>query len=111
MPYNSFSFHVVAFNQAAHLLTVESGILDTVMIGPEHPGTGNAEYYGQLLLVSTETPQPVPIAILASGYFGASVYIGWTGAIPMEPTYAIQARIWSENTIPVRCTIGTHEAK
>lgn len=109
MPFTSFTFAVVAYNQANDLLTVERGMLDSVMLGPEHPGTGNSEYFGQILLVSTETPQPVPVAILASGYFGASVYLGWTGSLPMEPTYAVQARIWSQNTIPVRCTVGTHE--
>jgi hypothetical protein len=110
MPFTSFSFAVDHTNQAEDLILLENGILNTVMLGPEHIGTGNAEYYGQVLLVSSETPKPIPIAILASGYFGASVYIGWTGAIPLEPTYGIMARIWCENTIPVRCTVNTHEA-
>lgn len=111
MPFTSFTFAAIAGNQAETLLTVESGILDSVMLGNERPDTGNAEFYGQVLLVSTDAPAPVPIAILASGYFGASVYIGWTGNLPMEPTYAVLARIFSESASPVRCTIGTHGAK
>lgn len=110
MPYTSFTLTVVADNQARALLSIEKGILNSVMLIPERTGTGNAEYFGQVLLVSTEAPEPVLIALLASGYLGASSPIGWTGAIPMEPTYAIQARIYSQNTIPIRCTIGTHEA-
>jgi hypothetical protein len=89
------------------MFTVEKGHLISVMLGPERIGTGNAEYYGQVFLVSTEAPHPVPISILSAGYFGASVYIGWTGKIKLEPTYAIHAYVWSPNTIPVRCTILT----
>ena len=111
MPYTSFTFEVVALNRAEHTLIVDTGILDSVMMGPERTGTGNAEFFGQIFLVSTETPSPVPIAILASGYFGASVFIGWTGTLPMERTYGIMARIFSQSGFPVRCTIGTHEAK
>jgi hypothetical protein len=66
MPFTSFTFFVDHTDQADDLILLEEGILHTVMLGPEHIGTGNAEYYGQLLLVSSETPKPIPIAILAS---------------------------------------------
>lgn len=111
MPFNSFTFAVAANDQAQDILTVEGGDLVSVMLGPEAPGSGNAEFYGQILLASTEVPNPIPIAILASGYFGASVLIGWTGSILMEPTYAILARVWSPSANPVRCTVATQEVR
>lgn len=107
MPYNSFTFAVAANDQARATLTIEKGHLSAVMLGPERAGSGNAEFFGQIFLASTETPTPLPIALLASGYFGASCYIGWTGRIKIEPTYAIHARIFSPSAIPVRCSVVT----
>lgn len=109
MPYNSFTFEITANNQAEGTLVVEGGNLVSAMMQTEAVGAGNAEFYGQILLFSTDTPTPVPIALLASGYFGASVSIGWTGRIPMEPTYGVLARIFSESGQPVRCTVCTEE--
>lgn len=107
MGYNSFTLAVAANDQATDLLTVEDNRLVSVMLMPERTGSGNAEFFGQIFIVSTETPNPIPLAYLASGYFGASLPIAWTGSITLQPTYAIQARIFSASTIPVRCTILT----
>lgn len=107
MSLNSFTFAVGALNYGEGSLVVENNDLVSVCLTPERTGTGNAEYWGELFLASTDTPLPLPIAFLASGYFGASHYIGWTGRIAMQPTYAIYARIWCENPIPVRCSVLT----
>ena len=107
MGYNSLSLTALLDNYAEELLTVEDNRLVSVMMGPERRGTGNAQFYGQILLTSTEFPEYVPISILAADYFGASIYIGWTGSIIMQPTYAVLARIWCVNPLPVRCTILT----
>lgn len=109
MPYNSMTLEVGITNQAQEILSVEGGRLVAVMMGPERTGSGNAEFFGQIFLASTEIPHPVPIAQLAAGYFGASVFISWTGSIIMQPTYAVFARIWSVSAIPVRCTMITEE--
>lgn len=107
MPYNSFSLEVDHTDQAQESFRIESGFLEAVTLGPTRTGSGNAEFYGQILLASTEIPTPVTVALLASGYFGASVAISWTGRIRMEPTFAIVARIWSASAIPIRCDILT----
>lgn len=107
MPYNSFTLTVDHTDQAQESFRVESGFLEAVSLGPSTIGSGNAEFYGALYLVSTEIPTPVTVAILASGYFGASHQISWTGRIRMEPTFAIMARIWSPSAIPIRCDILT----
>lgn len=109
MSFNSFSFAVDVANFGQDSLTVENGDLVSVCMTPERIGTGNSEYYGMIFIASTETPEPIPITLLASGYLGASNYIGWTGRIRMQPTYSILARIWSENPIPVRCSVVTEE--
>lgn len=110
MPYTSFTFEVVAGNQAEASKTVESGFVASVMMNPERVGTGNAEYYGQIFIATTETPRPHPVALLASGYFGATSYIGWTGRIQLDPSYVVLARVYSESAIPVRCSIITQES-
>ena len=107
MSYTSFTFAMVGVNFAQDFLTVEDGDLVAVSISPTAIGTGNAEFYTQLFIASTEPTEPIPIAFLASGYFGASVHVGWTGRIKMQPTYSVLARIWTESAIPVRCTILT----
>lgn len=95
MPYSSFSLTTAA-GQAHTAHTVESGILESVMVAPEHTGIGNAEAYAELYIGTTETPDPTPVAMLASGYIGASHPIGWTGQIVMEPSFCILVRIWCQ---------------
>ena len=109
MSFTSFNLAIGVTNQAQELLTVEGRHLVSAMMGPESAGAGNAEFYGQIFLASTESPTPIPISLLTSGYFGASVFIGWTGSIIMQPTYAVMARIWSQSDQVIRCTILTQD--
>lgn len=105
MPFNSFSFANEGLSYGQRLLTVENKILTGVNMGPETVGTHASEYYGQILIISTDTPTPVPLILLASGHFGAMDFISWTGRIRMDPSYAIMARIWVDGAVPARCTV------
>lgn len=107
MPFNSIPIAIIAMGQRVETFTIEHGYLEAVMLGPEIAGTGNAEFFGQVFLASTETPTPIPIALLCSGYFGASCFIGWTGRILIEPTFAVHVRIFSESLDMCRLNILT----
>ena len=107
MPFNSFTLNCDVTRQAEDILVVEGGWLEAVVLMCEAHQTDYAEFYGQILLASTDTPTHVPIALLAADYFGGSFGVAWTGRIKMEPSFAVVARIYSPNTDPVRCTILT----
>lgn len=77
---------------------VENGTLQGVSIYPESIGTGVAENYGIIELLTYENPEPIPILLLASGYFGASLSITWTGRITLEPALAVRGVIWANTT-------------
>lgn len=79
-------------------ISAEKGRLQGVTIFPAEPGTGANECFAQIYLVSTETPKPILITLLASGYIGVEFGIGWTGSIKLERTYAVLGIVTTLNT-------------
>lgn len=90
-------------------IATEKGHLVAVSLFPENSGTGINEYYGEVWLVSTETPEPTRLIMLAAGGFGKQYAISWTGRIPCEPSQAVvgYAGCLSTNIQPVRLTVFT----
>lgn len=108
MPFIQFPISVGApLYQARETQLLERLFISSASLLPENTGIGQAEAYGQILIVSCDAPEPVPVAILASGYLGASVIIGWTGRIKMDISFGIQARVWCNTPFTFRCSVLT----
>lgn len=107
MPFNQYPVEITASAYVDDVFIVENGSLVGVMLAPEVSGTGIAENYAQLYLASTDTPTPIPILQLASGYFGADYSIAWDGRIKLDPAMAILVRVWSHRTFRFRLSIVT----
>jgi hypothetical protein len=102
MPYSQYSTRTTVTGSATELQIVEGGILQSVMSKMETEPDRLSWVYVELWLVSTDTPTPTELAQLAAGYLGRTQAVNWFGAINLEPTYAIQTRIWSNDAHSVR---------
>ena len=82
----------------------ENGRLRSVMLIQNPIFIRMNHVFGQIWLVSTETPDPTKIHLLCQGYFGCRDAIAWDGDIELEPTFAIQAHIWCSQAVLCRIT-------
>jgi len=95
-----------SFNEEVSIIA-EHGVLQGLTFGPPEPGTGLASTYVQVFVASNETPTPVNLALLCSGYVGANNNIGWTGKIKLSPTFSVRAIFRTEDTPVLRLAIVT----
>ncbi len=77
--------------QTSIIIQGEKGILQSVHFQSLQLLETPAICYVIIRLISSETPTPLPMGVLASGYCGGAVQIGWIGQIQLQPTYAIEA--------------------
>jgi len=90
------------------LISCEKGALVAVSIFPDRGGIGPFEAYADIWLISTETPNPIPIIILVAGGIGVLDGISWTGRLPAEPHLAVRGRVWTNNaTVTYRLSVMT----
>jgi len=110
MPITTATITPVATNESrTAMIATEKGHIVAVSLFPETYGTGPGEYYGEIWIVSTETPEPTPLIMLTSGGFGKQFGIHWTGRLPCEPSMAVRgiAGCIATNIIPCRLAVFT----
>lgn len=103
MPTTSLSGHTITVGATPGeiIITTESRRLVGVSLRPTTDDAvpllnTPAHAYGQIFIATVETPRPTPRIILASGYFGYGVLIGWTGSIQMEASDCVYALFYSQ---------------
>lgn len=107
MPFNQYPLDIIAGDYASRTVITETGYLVGVQFGPTLAGTGGAESYAQVFLASTDTPTPIPLVMLCSGYCGTDHPIAWDGRLKLDPAYAVMARVWSFRTFTFLLNIVT----
>lgn len=68
-----------------------------------------AQLYGQIFLSSTQTPEGLPLFLLASGYFGGSYALGWDGDLPLNISASLFCRFYATADTQVQLTIGVEK--
>jgi hypothetical protein len=65
-----------------------------------------ARIYAQIWLSNVDTPVQTPLFILAQGYMGEDISIGWTGHLPLTPSDYVLTRFTSPDTVTCQLSIG-----
>jgi hypothetical protein len=104
MAFKQFPIILPAAGAVSALQLSENGRLRSVMLLQESIWIRPNHVFGQVWLASTETPTPTKIHLLCQGYFGCADAIAWDGNILLEPTFAIQGRIWCSQAVTARLT-------
>lgn len=64
--------------------------------------------FGLIQIASLQSPTPWPLFLLASGYMGMSMPVGWTGRIPLSQSIAVTAELFeSYYSYDFLLTLGT----
>lgn len=95
-------------------ITSESGRLKLASViavynTPAYAGVTAAQIYAQIFLSSTQTPQGLPLFLLAAGYLGGSLALGWDGDIPLSTSMSIFCRFYTDVDAQLQLTIGVEK--
>jgi hypothetical protein len=112
MPYIVRSGRVITIGATPGeiIVTSETGRLQAVSLiqstDPQVPlYQSAASIFGEIWMSTAESPQPQPLILLASGYFGYQETIGWTGEINLQASDAIYARFYSPLNVAATLTV------
>lgn len=96
------------------VITSESGRLKVASVipvysTPAYAANSCAQIFAELFLSSTQTPEGLPLFLLASGYIGGSHALGWAGDIPLSSSMSIFCRWYTTIDSQIQLTVGVEK--